>query len=209
MARKKTLVGVITGDIINSRNAQPRKWLPVLKRALARQGRTPTAWEIYRGDSFQVEIKDPSDVLLAAIWIKASLKRIKGLDARLAVGIGAKEFTASKITQSNGEAFIYSGEKLESLKKEKRNIAVKSPWGDFDREMNVCLNLASIVIDNWSTGAAELITILIDKPDITQVKLAKKLKITQSAVSGRQKRSYYNEIRDLEALFRERVQKLM
>ena len=95
MARKKTLVGVITGDIINSRNARPRKWLPVLKRALARQGRSPAAWEIYRGDSFQVEVKDPSDALLAAIWVKANLKRVKGLDARLAVGIGVKEFTAS------------------------------------------------------------------------------------------------------------------
>jgi hypothetical protein len=208
MSRKKTLVGVITGDIINSRNVPPRKWLPVLKRTLARQGRSPAAWEIYRGDSFQLEVKNPSDALLTAIRVKANLKRIKGLDVRMAIGIGGKEFTASKITQSNGEAFIYSGEKLESLKKEKQNIAVKSRWADFDREMNVCLNLAAIAMDNWSTGAADLITILVDKPDITQVKLARKLKITQSAVSGRQKRSYYNEVRDLEALFRERIQKL-
>jgi predicted transcriptional regulator len=43
---------------------------------------------------------------------------------------------------------------------------------------------------------------------MTQQKLADKLKITQSAVSGRQKRAYYYEIKDLEALFREKIEKL-
>jgi predicted transcriptional regulator len=63
-------------------------------------------------------------------------------------------------------------------------------------------------MDNWSTGAADLIKILIDNPEMTQQKLADKLKITQSAVSGRQKRAYYYEIKDLEALFREKIEKL-
>lgn len=209
MARKQALVGILTGDIINSRRIQPKQWLSLLKRTLAREGKSPGTWEIYRGDSFQLEVKNPSDVFFTAIRIKANLKTIKGLDVRMAMGIGVKEFTAPKITQCNGEAFIYSGEKLESLKKEKQNLAIKTRWNDFDREMNLYLRFASIAMDNWSAGAADLIRILIDHPDITQTKLAKKLKITQSAVSGRQKRAYYQEIRDLEALFREKIEKLM
>lgn len=35
-------------------------------------------------------------------------------------------------------------------------------------------------MDNWITGAAELTKVLIDHQDITQNKLAKKLKISQS-----------------------------
>ncbi len=209
MTKKKAIVGIITGDIINSRNANPRQWLPILKKILALNGESPGTWEIYRGDSFQLEVKNPSDTLLTAIRIKANLKTIKNLDVRIAIGIGEKEFVASKITESNGEAFIYSGERLESLKKEKQNLAIKSRWDDFDREMNLYIRFALIAMDNWSTGAADLIKILIDNPDITQTKLAEKLKITQSAVSGRQKRAYYYEIRDFETLFKEKIKKLI
>lgn len=209
MARKKTFTGIITGDMINSRSEHPRRWLPTLKKALAVAGKGPETWELYRGDSFQLEIKNPADAFLTALRIKASIKSIRDLDVRMAIGIGEKEFGASKISEANGEAFIYSGEKLENLKKEKQNLAIKTRWHDFDREMNLSIRLALIAMDNWSTGAADLIKILIDNPQITQTKLAEKLKITQSAVSGRQKRAYYNEIRDLETLYREKIENLI
>lgn len=209
MIRKKVITGIITGDIINSRGGKVKQWLPVLKKALALTGQSPQAWEIYRGDSFQLEVKNPADALLTAIRIKAYIKTIKNVDVRIAIGIGEKDFSASSITESNGEAFIYSGEKLENLKQEKQNMAVKSRWADFDRDMNLYLRLALIAMDNWSTGAADLIKILLDTPDITQTKLATKLKITQSAVSGRQKRAYYNEVKELEILFREKMDNLL
>lgn len=209
MARKRSFTGIITGDIINSRGVNPKYWLPFLKKTLSGEGKTPAVWEIYRGDSFQLEVKDPADTLMTAIRIKASIKCIKNLDVRMAIGIGEKDYTASKISESNGEAFVYSGERLETLKKEKQNLAVKTRWSDFDREMNLCIRLALIAMDNWTTGAATLVTILADNPDITQTRLAEKLNITQSAVSGRQKRAYYHEVRDLEILFREKIKKLV
>lgn len=209
MIKKKVITSIITGDIINSRGSKVKQWLPVLKKNLALSGASPQVWEIYRGDSFQLEVKQPADALLTAIRIKVAIKTIKNLDVRMAIGIGEKDFTASRITESNGEAFIFSGEKLESLKQEKQNLAVRSKWPDFDREMNLYIRFALIAMDNWSTGAADLIKMLLDNPVITQTKLATKLKITQSAVSGRQKRAYYNEVKDLEILFREKVEQLM
>lgn len=209
MARKKALTAIITGDIINSRGMSPKYWLSALKKTLSREGKIHAMWEIYRGDSFQLEVADPSDAFLTAIRIKATIKTIKNLDVRMAIGIGEKEYAASRITESNGEVFVYSGEKLEGMKKEKQNLAIKTRWSDFDREMNLCIRLALIAMDNWTTGAANLIRILSDNPDITQTKLAQKLNITQSAVSGRQKRAYYNEVRDLEILFREKIEKLI
>jgi hypothetical protein len=209
MSKKKVVTSIITGDIINSRKNNTKLWLPVLKKTLARTGQSPQNWEIFRGDSFQVEVKNPADALLTAILIKAHIKAIKNLDVRMAIGIGEKDFTASNITESNGEAFIHSGERLESLKQEKQNMAVKSRWSNFDRDMNLYLRLALIAMDNWSTSAADLIKILLDNPDITQMKLATKLKITQSAVSGRQKRAYYNEVKELEVLFREKMENLL
>lgn len=203
------MTSVITGDIINSRKLKNAVWLKKLKRTLAEEGSSPRTWQIYRGDSFQVEVKDPAMVFLTVLRIKATLKGIKNLDVRMAIGIGKKEFTALNITESNGEAFIHSGEKLESLKKEKQTLAIKSPWPELDKEMNVCFQLALIAMDNWSPSSAELIRILIDKPEIRQKVLARKLKISQSSVSERQKRSNFTAIMDLENLFREKINHLI
>src|SRR5687767_5457605 len=100
MAKKKGLIGIITGDIINSRNANPKQWLSVLKKTLTVDGASPQKWEIYRGDSFQHEVTNPAEALLTAIRIKANIKSIKNLDVRLAIGIGEKEFGTGKITES-------------------------------------------------------------------------------------------------------------
>lgn len=209
MGKRSSMTSVITGNIINSGKLRNAVWSKPLKRTLAEEGGSPRTWQIYRGDSFQVEVKDPAMVFLTVLRIKATLKSIKNLDVRMAIGIGKREFTAFNITESNGEAFIHSGEKLESLKKEKQTLAIESPWPELDKEMNVCFQLALIAMDNWSPSSAELIRILIDKPEIRQKVLARKLKISQSSVSERQKRSNFTAIMDLENLFREKINHLI
>ena len=52
------MTSIITGDIINSRAiANPKHWMEPLKKVLSVYGNNPKAWEIYRGDSFQVEVR--------------------------------------------------------------------------------------------------------------------------------------------------------
>lgn len=209
MARKRIMTSVITGDIISSRKVKDSVWITRLKKTLSLEGKSPETWQIYRGDSFQVEIKNPAQAFLTAIRIKATIKSIKNLDVRMAIGIGEKIIMNSKITESNGEAFIHSGEKLENLKKEKQTLAIKTPWVGFDKEMNVCFRLALIAIDNWSPSSSELIKILIDNRNITQTALAKRLRVTQPSVSERQNRSSYTEIMELEDLYREKINHLI
>src|SRR6185312_4513291 len=114
------MIAVITGDIINSKKLNPKKWLKPLKAELEAIGPGPKLWEIYRGDSFQLMITNPAEALITSIKIKASLKSVSGMDVRMAVGIGTKIHSAQKVTESNGTAFVHSGEKFEMLKKEKQ-----------------------------------------------------------------------------------------
>ncbi|HEU4469630.1 MAG TPA: SatD family protein [Flavisolibacter sp.] len=201
------MTSVITGDITNSRKIKRQdRWMVPLKRLLAKYGNTPSTWEIYRGDSFQLEVKDPADALLTAIKIKACIKSIKELDVRMAIGIGQKSYRARRITQSNGQAFIYSGEKFESLKKFKQTLAIKSPWEELDMEINLMISLASIIMDKWSPISAELINLSLSNRKLSQKEIGKKLGRTQSSISERQKRAHYNEIMDLEAFYRKKVQ---
>lgn len=202
------MVSIITGDIIQSRRSKPSVWLKALKKELDKVGPTPKKWEIYRGDSFQVEVTQPEDAFITAMKIKALLKS-KSVDVRMAIGVGEKEHTAANITESNGQAFVLSGEKFELLKKEKQTLAIKTPWPEFDMDMNLCLKLASIAMSKWTANSAEAVKIAMEKPDLVQEDLGKKLGIKQNAVSGRLKRAYFNELTEVDALFRRKIMTLL
>lgn len=202
------MVCVITGDIINSKHHEPAVWMKPLKRELNKAGKSPESWEIYRGDSFQLLIKKPADVLLYAIAIKSAIKSIKMLDVRMAIGLGQITFKAGKITESNGSVFVHSGEKFELLKQEKQNLAIKSDWPEFDREMNLYLKLSLIAMDNWTINSAKAMRIAIENKDKSQADLGNLLGINQSAVSSRLKRAYYEEVIEVNAMFQSKLKAL-
>src|SRR5690554_1531637 len=188
---------VITGDIINSTKVDPKIWLPILKEALNKTGNSPKEWEIYRGDSFQLYINDPLFALTIAIQIKAAIKTIKALDVRMAIGIGTIEHISNKVTEANGPAFIYSGERFEGLKKEKLNLVLRSDWPQFDQDINLFLKLALLIMDHWTESAAEMIKISLDNPNKAQSELGSLIGIKQNAVSSRLKRAAFEEISEM------------
>ncbi len=199
------MIGVITGDIINSRKfANPDQWLSKLKTAFDAIGTAPKTWEVTRGDSFQVEIAQVTETLQKALYIKALIKSIAGLDVRMAIGIGTKTHDAPKISEANGEAFVRSGRLFDQLKK--GTLAIRSPWQDTDRGINMCLELASLTMDRWTPNSAEIMALSMENPGKTQLELGNILQISQGRVSERQQRAGYEEIMKMETYFRELVQ---
>ena len=189
------MIAIITGDIMNSRHLpDPQGWLSSLKKVLSDYGKSPQNWEIYRGDSFQIEIRQPENVLLAAIRIKAAIRPIKQLDVRIGIGIGSRGYKAPRITESNGEAFINSGEAFEVLKESKQTLVIKSPWPEIDKELNLIINLAAIAMDKWTASSAEFVSTALELNTPSQKILQRKLKIGQSSISERQTRAHYKEI---------------
>ena len=202
------MIAVITGDIIGSQKTNPKVWLNLLKKELSEIGENPKIWEIYRGDSFQAIITNAADALKIAIKIKATLKTISDIDVRMAIGIGSKTYTASRVTESNGTAFVHSGETIEKLKNEKQTLAIKSDWPEFDKEMNLLLKLSLIVMDNWTVNAAEVVKAAIENPETVQHKLGKMVGIKQSAVSNRLKRAYFDEIMEVNEMYKSKLKTL-
>ncbi|ERM82981.1 hypothetical protein P872_05040 [Rhodonellum psychrophilum GCM71 = DSM 17998] len=197
------MVSIITGDIINSRKIEPTLWMVPLKEILNGQGNEPKAWEIFRGDHFQLEVKPPEESLLIAIKIKANIRSIKGVDVRMAIGIGEKTHDAPKISESNGSAFIHSGESFEKLKDQ--TLSLKTPWSEIDEEMNLAISLALMTMDGWTPAGAEIVKMRLEHPKANQNELAEILNISQGRVSERLKRAGWEQIQKLETRFRQLI----
>lgn len=213
------MIAVIKGDIIASRKlTDQEKWLSPLKNLLSTWGKTPEQWELVWGDFFQIEIDHPEEALQKAFIIKTLIKKtepldeqkkISPIDVRISIGIGEKTYTGVKISESNGSAFIYAGEKFDALRKEKITMGIKSPWSPFDEEINLYLKLAGTFMDKWTISSAELMHAVLQNNTYTQQEIGKLLGIKQSGVSGRWNRANVEEALDVEKMYRKKIKTLL
>lgn len=196
---------VITGDIMHSRKLASAVWLADLKTVLNSYGSEPKDWEIYRGDSFQLVVP-VEDALEIALLIKATIKQHKALDARIAIGVGSVDYNADKITESNGVAFINSGECFETLKKQ--TLGIKTPWTGFNSAFEVIIPLLLLVADNWTSTSAEILKKALENPGVNQNQLATALnRKSQSSISSSLKRAGYEEIKNTIAFYKQEIKK--
>ncbi len=199
------MIAVITGDIINSRKGEVESWLNHLKETLNKYGNEPNNWEIYRGDSFQLSL-DPKKALIAAIHIKSTIKQTKTYDVRIAIGIGEEKYSSPKVTESNGTAYINSGECFEELKK--YSLAIKSNNKKVDEILNIMFKLSFLTTDNWSGVVSKVIKAAIEHPEKNQKDLAKLLNKSQSNISEALKRGGYEEIINMNKFYIKTISQL-
>lgn len=196
------MIAVLTGDISNSRGIETKVWLKMLKDVLIKYGDNPGDWEIYRGDSFQLKV-EAEKALIAALHIKASVKETKEIDVRISIGIGEESYSAEKISESNGTAYINSGEAFEAMKKE--SLVISSEHKEKDKLWNMIFDLAMVSADQWSESQANAVKVSIENQDKTDGKIAKLIGKSQGTFSVALKRSSYNEIMRMNHLFQESI----
>ena len=201
------MICILTGDIKGSRKAKSENWLADLKELFQKFGKNPADWEIYRGDEFQIEIKNCEEALLIAFEIKAFLRTIS-LDARMSIGIGDKTYKAKRISESNGSAFVYSGEAFDVMKKNKTTLVVQSANSEFNKDMNLLIRLGLSFMDNWLSQQAEYVLLAINNPTLSQEEMGEILKINQAAVSKRRKRANFDLMLEINQAYVEKLKML-
>ena len=199
------MIAVLTGDVVNSKSKNAEVWLQALKSTLKLYGKTPNDWEVFRGDSFQLAISDEKAVL-ASIHIKSAIKQFEDLDVRIGIGLGEQNYKSTQITESNGSAFVRSGESFDALKKQ--NIILNSGEETFDKPINLMLDLYLLTSDRWSPTVAKIIKLTIENPNLKQKELADKLNKSQSSISEALKRGGFDEIMKVNAYYKSQILKL-
>ncbi len=201
------MIAIITGDIINSEEHQASEWIDTLKNQFSKWGETPMDWEIYRGDEFQLKI-DPSKALIAAIQLKALIKSVKGLDVRMAIGVGSESYKGVSVSESNGTAYQRSGKTFERLKDSKVNLVFATGNIEVDKNLNLMIKLALDFMDQWSSVSAEIMAIALINSTSSQQEIAELLGIQQSAVSQRQKRARFQLVLELIQYYSQTVKRM-
>ncbi len=201
------MIAIITGDIINSQKSDTEAWLPKLKDLLGTWSETPSNWEVYRGDEFQLKCS-VDEVFHKALLIKSLIKTAENLDVRIAIGIGNEIFRSEKITESNGSAYVNSGRLLTDIKALGKTLAIQTENDKVNRDLNILFKWAAIDFDNWTAATAEIIHQLLRNSDLTQDELARDLNITQSSVSQRLKRANFELLQETDQYFRKKIAEL-
>ncbi|MDQ0965893.1 hypothetical protein QFZ20_001296 [Flavobacterium sp. W4I14] len=201
------MICIITGDIVGSRKIKD-SWLLSLKTALKIVSDQNNKWEIYRGDSFQVEV-EPENAIRTAAYLKASIRVNKPADVRMGIGIGDIKNKRKKLSESSGDAFVNSGAAFDSLKQAKVNLAIKTDSADFDEEINVLIKLSLISMDSWGVVAAEMVKLALENNNLLQSELAAISGRTQSSVSEALKRAHYTEIMEMDRLYRKKLNQMI
>jgi hypothetical protein len=187
------MIAIITGDIIHSKKTAAEIWLPVLEKSLSEFGEKPVFFDIYRGDSFQLETKI-ENTLIAVLHIISAIKQLPKVDVRMSIGIGEKEYQGKSITTSNGSAFVNSGESFEQLGKKK--LGIKTPVIKSTNQLQAELQLVRALTEKWTANMCETILCLLNNPKLNQTEIAEILGKPQSQISRELKAASFYEIMD-------------
>jgi hypothetical protein len=195
------LKAIITGDIVQSTRLEAVKRKMVMEnfnsqlKAWNKQFKMKS--EIFRGDGFQCAFNHPKHALRVALLQKAFLRSLMAkteiapsflentlIDARIAIGIATADSFHSSLNFATGDAFELSGKLLDTLKSKKQTLAIHT-LDQFNAELSVEFLLLDAIISR--TSALQCEVILFKLQGLTEIQIAAKLGINQSAVNQRSK----------------------
>lgn len=193
------LRAVLTGDIVNSTKLKPaieKKLLKVLQVILGAY-----QFEFYRGDSFQVFIKNPVEALRVALLCRTAAISISKnneenvADVRISMGIGNAKMPVITLGTAKGEAFVLSGRAFDELSANDTRLYIATTNGLANTALQIIADYLNAIFKTMTSKQAEVIFELLKEYNQQEVAIfLKKSKSTihQHVVSGR-----WNEIEKL------------
>lgn len=159
---------------------------------------------IQRGDSIQGEVANPADALKVALLLKTSINRVlfddenkrsKLMEVRIAIGIGEIDVVRDTVNETLGEAYVFSGRTLDTMKKKKQTLAIKTNNNNWNAEIETEFKLLEEIMKNWQISSAEVMYwVLLGYDDKS---IAEKIGITRSAIVQRKKTAGWNGVKAL------------
>lgn len=185
------MLAVLTGCVIGHTEIEESKVKYLLRTVLSRYGDTPSTWDTYRNNTFQL-IVPCKEALIAAILIKTTLKKIKYVDVCIGIGLGDISYESERIGECQGSAFMRSGHCFDSLVK--RTLGVFTSGEKFNLVTNLMLDLLLLKVDTWDEETCAVISTVLENPTIEFKRLTRLLKKSENKVRNLLKLSGYKQV---------------
>ena len=157
-------IAIITGDIVDSTKMTKTERTSMLQLLQSLpEWLSPlckTNIEIFRGDSFQLKVTEPTKALQIALAIRAIIRANKFAgnneqwDARLAIGIGTLDYETDSLSTSDGEAYRLSGRGLDIIGRARLHI--ETPWEEVNNELIVSTLFADDIVTRWTPSQSRI-----------------------------------------------------
>jgi hypothetical protein len=175
---------VITADIVNSTSLQKTALSGLIKsfKAILKDYK----FEYYRGDSFQVYLKDSTIALELCLQLRLTAKKLltsdhRDIDIRTAVGIGKVEGPVRSLQVTLEEPFILSGRALDELSISKDRLRIVSAHENANDIFIIIARFIDYIFEDLTAKQAAVILELMRGQ--TQIQAAKKLKKSQVTIN--------------------------
>lgn len=188
-ARAQSAAGVfavLTGDIIGSSKLSAerldRARAVLLKGARQFHSRSRKAVvgvpEFFRGDAWQLLLKEPGRALRAALYIRAVLSAETSVETRISIGVGGVDvIDPSRISLSTGEAFTLSGHALDQMTGYfDLSGAIPERAGPLVGWFPAILHLSSGLVRPWTRRQAEIVSLALLLGNPTHEQIARSLR---------------------------------
>ena len=186
---------IITADVVNSTLLEKKQRTELFK-SISKMVK-PYKHDFYRGDSFQVFIKDNHTALelclkLRLLGKKQNKNRKSDLDIRIAVGIGEVKSPLRDIRQATDEPFILSGRMLDSMDHSTGRLRIITAAEDSNAILEVISRFTDYIFKDITSRQAEVLLELLQGNK--QKEVAKKLKKSQVTISRQAHAAGWSEI---------------
>jgi hypothetical protein len=187
------LYAVLTGDLVKSSKLGPLE-LDAVRKTLFEAADEMRTWqaglivgspEFFRGDAWQLLMSDPGMFLRVALYLRAALRRQKGWDTRISIGLGGvQQIDERQISLSIGSSFTLSGHGLDDMGSApgfrfhaEEQLAPRTGW------VQPLLDLCGALVGRLKPGQSATICEVLRPDTPTQREIATRLGISQQGVS--------------------------
>ena len=169
---ERALYAVVTGDIVGSsrlaetERARLHRVLTLGSKTLRSHypGQIPFAVDIFRGDAWQLLLRDPSLALRAGLAYRVYIRvgmQSRRVDTRMGIGVGTVSYLPEEggVSSADGESFRLSGEALEGLSSGKRMAfrAREALSEELSYAIDVIVELIDVLASDWTVKQAQAV----------------------------------------------------
>jgi hypothetical protein len=197
---------IITADIVNSTFLPKQQLTKLLKNieSLIQSHK----YELYRGDSFQIYVKDNDAAFELALKIRLAAKRLENdqkIDVRAAIGIGTIHTPIRTLKKSSEEPFVLSGRALDELSKTTERLRIVSSNDNANDIFQIIARFIDYIFTELTSKQSAVIFELL--MGHTQTAAAKNLRKSQVTVNRQAHAAGWPEIDRLLADYKHTIDK--